>query len=369
MEKTLFDRLKESEEQNRAILENVVDAILTINEDAIVQSMNPSAERIFGYNRSEVIGKNVNMLMPEPYHSEHNTYLKSYLTTGQAKIIGIGREVEARRKDGTVFPIYLAVSEVRLEGKRLFTGIIRDITEQKALERARADLYAMVTHDIKAPLTVIMGFAELIRDTRKDALDADTLEMVEAIGRNADKIMDLVEDFLTSTRLESGRLTLKLEAADLSQLVRDVHEQSVPLAKTKGVLLSAELCDGMPGLFLDKKYVARAISNLVVNAINYTANGGSVLIKTGRAAAGPDLEAFVSVSDTGMGVPEEERLKIFEKYYRSPGVAGVKGSGLGLAIAKAVAEAHGGRIELDSKPGEGSTFRLVLPVKVAGRKE
>jgi PAS domain S-box-containing protein len=478
-------RLRESEERHRAILNNVVDAIITINEKAEVLSLNPAGERIFGYDKAEVIGKNVNMLMPEPYHSEHNAYIRNYLATGNAKIIGIGREAEARRKDGSLFPIYLAVSEVRLDGKRLFTGIIRDITEQKraeeamnrlasivdsssdaiigksldgtivswnwgaertygykadevigrnisilvppdrtgelpaiferirngerienyetvrvrkdgspidvsvtispikdkagtitgysaiarditekkALERQKADLYAMVTHDLKAPLTVVMGYADLMKDSKKDIMDADSIEMIEAIGQNADKMMQLVEDFLTTSRLESGKLTINIEKEDLLELVSGTYEQCLPLARNKGVELVVESCGELKPMFLDRKYISRAINNLVGNAINYTPAGGRVVIKTGLIRADSDDMAVISVSDTGIGIPESERSKIFEKYYRSPGVVGVKGTGLGLAIAKAVAEAHGGRIELDSEPGKGSTFRLVLPVR------
>jgi len=354
-------KLRESEARKTAILNTTVDAIITINETGIIQSFNPAAERMFGYSKDETIGNKVNMLMPEPYRTEHDTYLNNYVTTGMAKIIGIGREVRARRKDGTEIPIELAVSEVRFGGTRIFTGIIRDISERKALEHQKADFYAMVSHDMKSPLTVILGYSELMLGGH-GSLDPEVMEMAEAISKNSRRIMNMLEDFLAISRLESGRVMFNIKLLDPADVLAAVKEQFLPLARQKGVELKTEIEDGVSAIHADKGFFARAINNLVQNAITYTPAGGSVTVRAGLHGSGTVDHLAVTVSDTGAGIPEDEREKIFEKYYRSPKSTGIKGSGLGLAIAKAVAEGHGGRIELDSEPGKGSTFRLVVPL-------
>ena len=189
----------ESGERLRAILETAVDAIVTIEESGVIESVNPAAERAFGYSRDELLGRNVSMLMPSPYREEHDRHVERYLRTGEARIIGIGREVEAQRKDGTVFPVDIAVSEVRLPGRRLFTGIIRDLTERREMEeRARlrlesaahtarmlelGEMCSEIVHEVNQPLTAIVSYAEAcLRTVRRGgaqpALIEDALDRV-----------------------------------------------------------------------------------------------------------------------------------------------------------------------------------------------
>ena len=191
------EEVRKSEAFTRAILNTVIDGIITIEEDGIIIGVNPAVQKIFGYTEEELVGNKVNMLMPEPYRTEHDAYIRNYLTTGVKKIIGIGREVRGRRKDGTEFPLDLAVSEMWVGGKRMFVGILRDITGQKLLERQKNDFYAMVTHDIKSPLTVILGYAEFLLDMKREYLPSDVLDMVEGVQKNGKKIARMVEDFLT----------------------------------------------------------------------------------------------------------------------------------------------------------------------------
>jgi len=355
-----LERLRESEELNRAILNTVIDGIITIDETATVIRFNPAAEKIFGFTPSEVIGKNVNLLMPEPYHSEHDSYMRSYLTTGQTKVIGIGREVRGRRKDGREFPMDLAVSEMRLDGRRMFTGIARDITDEKELERQREDFYAMVTHDLKSPLTSIMGYTDLIMS--KNAADPETVEMAEGIHRGSRKLLDMVEDFLAFSRLQSsGVLPVNVSTVDIPALVEEACLAFAATASEKGIVLDKVVSLNPSVLNIDKRLMERALFNLVQNAVNYTPPGGKVSIRAEHRDTGDGKFVALSVTDTGPGIPADEREKVFEKYYRSPRTAGVRGTGLGLAVVKAASLAHGGRVEVQSVPGQGSTFTIYLP--------
>ena len=353
-----IERLRQSEEENRAILNNVIDGIITIDETGTILRFNPAAEKIFGYTHEEAIGQNVTILMPEPYRTEHPAYLKNYLTTGKAKIIGIGREVQGRRKDGSIFALDLAVGEMRLDGRRMFTGVLRDVSEKKALERQKNDFYAMVTHDIKSPLTVIMGYAEMLLDVEGN-MDVQSKEMVEGIENNAERILGMLEEFLTISRLESGRFVTNLAPEDIPGVVSSVYKQFLPIAQKKNIRLETEVPDDMGISCIDRRYLGRAVSNLVQNALKFTGEGGEVKI----AAARTDGFFVISVIDTGPGIPAGELGRIFEKYYRSPNAASVKGSGLGLAIVKTIVDAHGGRVEVKSEEGKGSTFRIYIPVR------
>ena len=353
-----IERLRQSEEENRAILNNVIDGIITIDESGTILRFNPAAEKIFGFTQEEAVGKNVAILMPEPFRSEHNTYIKNYLTTGRAKIIGIGREVQGRRKDGSLFPLYLAVGEMRLDGKRMFTGVLRDISDRKALERQKNDFYAMITHDIKSPLTVIMGYAELLLED-KGKLDDKSREMVADIESNGEKIIGMLEEFLTISQLESGKFVTNLAPEDIPGIISSVQKQFLHIAQKKNIRLETSVHEDMGISCIDRRYLGRAVSNLVQNALKFTGEGGVVKIE----AAKTDDFFVISVSDTGSGIPAGEFGRIFEKYYRTSNASTVKGTGLGLAIVKTIVEAHGGRVEVESEEGKGSTFRIFIPVR------
>ncbi|MBI5191463.1 MAG: PAS domain S-box protein [Nitrospirae bacterium] len=238
-------------------------------------------------------------------------------------------------------------------------GTTQDVTEKRLLEQQKKDFYAMVTHDLKSPLTVIMGNTEFLLTFAKGRLDEDTKEMVAAIDRSSHQLLGLVEDFLTISKMEGGHPKLAISPSDIATTVREARKDVEDDAREKGITLETVVAEGLPNVNVDLRLVMRAVVNLAQNAVNYTPKGGKVTIEAAEAGDG---FVAVSVSDTGHGIPPEERERVFEKYYRSPSTAHLKGTGLGLAIVKAVAEAHGGRVELESEVGRGSTFRLCLPV-------
>jgi len=238
----------------------------------------------------------------------------------------------------------------------------RDITDRVGMERQRADFLAMVTHDLKSPLTVIMGYAEMMLDKGVHLDDPQAADMLGGIYNSSKKLYGLVEDFLALSRLEKPGAAPKFGMTDVVGLLREAAHEAEGLAVNAGLRISMKI-GSLPNALLDRRLVQRAIWNLLENAIKFTPSGGSVALKSKTARIGDADYLVISVSDTGIGITQQEKEKIFHKYYRSSKTAGIKGTGLGLAIVKAVAEAHSGRVEIESKPGNGSVFSLILPLR------
>ena len=232
--------------------------------------------------------------------------------------------------------------------------IARDITARKRMEREKADFLAMLTHDLKSPLSTIIGYSELLM--QKGDIGAEDCFMLSAIEQGGSKLLGMVNDFLTISRMESGSLDLNAREEDMGDVIKGIEEEYRPLALKKGMEFTVKAEDGLL-VRIDKKHMERAVANLVENAFNYTPDGGEVVLTSAWADGG----VVISVRDTGIGVPPEEQARVFDKYYRSQRTKGTKGTGLGLAIVKAVAEAHGGSVGLASGPEKGSTFRIFLP--------
>jgi signal transduction histidine kinase len=215
------------------------------------------------------------------------------------------------------------------------------------------DFYAMITTTSSRP-EVIMGYAEMLLED-KGKLDGQSRKMVEGIESNSEKILGMLEEFLTISRLESGKFVTNLAPEGIPEVVSSVYKQFLPIARKKNVRLETSVQDDMGISCIDRRYLGRAVSNLVQNALKFTAEGG------GNNSGRTDDSFVISVSDTGTGIPAGELGRIFEKYYRSSNASSIKGTGLGLAIVKTIVEAHGGRVEVESEEGKGSTFRYSYP--------
>lgn len=384
---------RDSEERLRAILETAVEGIITIDECGIVESMNRAAEKIFGYNAPEVVGKNVRVLMPSPYREEHDTYLANYRRTGRAKIIGIGREVVGQRKDGSVFPMDLAVSEVKLADKRLFTGFVRDITERKRAEEKLAELARtlaeknkeletvvyVASHDLRSPLVNVQGFSrELARacervqellgkvndvDVLRSELDTilknDVPEAIEFIQAGVAKMDTLLSGFLRFSRL--GRAAIRIEPLAMNNMLKEIAQAMEFQIKQAGVKLQI---DKVPDCLGDATQINQVFSNLLDNALKYLDPSRSGIITvTGSVQDG---RVVYAVQDNGIGIAPEHQGKIFEIFHRlNPGMG--SGEGLGLTIAQKILERQDGRISVQSQPGKGSTFFVSLPAAIRGR--
>jgi PAS domain S-box-containing protein len=379
--------LQDSEERLRAILETAVEAIITIDERGIIESMNPAAERMFGWKRSELLGKNVSMLMPAPYREQHDGYLANYVHGGEAKIIGIGREVVGQRKDGTVFPMDLAVSEVRLAQRRLFTGFVRDITERKKAEDRLAELAQtlaeknkeletivyVASHDLRSPLVNIQGFSKELalacqrlraglaekaaadrgQEEMRALLDGDIPEAIEFIQAGVAKIDALLAGFLRYSRL--GRAAIKIEPLDMNAMVAQIVQAMEYQVKRAGAHL---VVYRLPACLGDATQINQVFSNLLDNAIKYLDNErqGSITV-TGQIENG---RSVYEVRDNGIGIAQEHQPRVFEIFHRLNPLSG-EGEGLGLTIAQRILERQNGKIWVESEPGKGSAFFVSLP--------
>jgi PAS domain S-box-containing protein len=355
----------------QAILESAIDAIITIGGTGLIETVNPAAEQLFQYSREQFIGRNVHFLMPEPYHSEHDTYIRNYQITGKKKIIGVGRQVIGRRADGTTFPMHLSVSEFYVDGTQHFTGVIHDMTVQVEAEQALRHAHKMeaigqltggIAHDFNNLLTVIVGNLEMLEAKLTEPLQRELLtEALEA----ADLGSRLTDRLLAFAR----RSLLEPEVVDLNMLVAGLTDM---LHRTLGetVALSTALTPALWSTLVDPSQVESAIINMAVNARDAMTNGGRLVLETRNTVidaayaateAGLEPGAYVqlSVSDTGAGMSRAVRERAFEPFFTTKEKG--RGTGLGLSMVYGFAKQSGGHATIYSEEGVGTTVNVYLP--------
>ncbi len=370
-------QLLDQKAQTEAVLNNVVDGIITIDENGIIQTFNPAAEKIFQYTRDQVIGKNVKMLMPEPYHTEHDQYIQNYLNTGNAKIIGLGREVIGLRADGTTFPLELAISEVFVGEQRLFSGIVRDITERKQAEenilkareeaesanRAKSIFLANMSHEIRTPMNAILGYSQIL--LRKKDLDADTQNAIKTIDNGGKNLLSLINEILDISKIEAGKMELNLASFNLADLIADLKVLFQLRCQEKGLKWVSNEFSEPVWVSGDENKLRQILINLLGNAIKFTESGEVSLLVNALDNNGYQF----SVRDTGPGIAWEYQDKIFEAFGQEEGGAKKGGTGLGLAISSKTLELMGSELKLESKMGEGSHFYFTLELPEARKQK
>jgi len=360
----------------QTLIATAVDGIVVIDAQGVVQVYNAACEALFGYEAAEVIGRNVKMLMPEPYRAEHDHYLENYRTTGEKKIIGVGREVVGRRKDGTTFPMYLSVGEGSLHGRRIFVGIIHDLTSRDDARRRLGELQsellhvarlsdmtqmvAALAHELNQPLAAIMNYVKAARrtvgswDDPQRSRTEDLIDKAAEQTARAGRIIRHLRDFLE--KRESVR-----KEEDVNAVVREGIELALAGAAHANVELRLELAKEAPPVSMDKVQVQQVVVNLVRNgaeAMNQTEK--PILTVQTRAVDEDHIE--VAVSDTGPGLSPEVSARLFQPFVTSK----PNGMGIGLSICQSIVESHKGRIWADANVPTGVTFRFTLPT-VASR--
>jgi two-component system sensor kinase FixL len=356
----------------RAILATSPDGLITIDERGFVQTFNPAAERMFGYHATEVIGRNVACLMPSPYRESHDGYLAHYLRTGEKRIIGIGREVLGQRKDGTIFPLEIAVGEVGTDGRRLFAGFLKDVSARQQVQQrlqelqselihvsrlsAMGEMASALAHELNQPLTAIINYAQTARGLlerqpeERFAGPASLLEKTVQQASRAGQIIRRLRQFVAK-----GETERTLE--DISAVVDEASALALVGTAGKGIAARRNLEQGLPPVLLDKIQIHQVITNLVRNSVD--ALDGvelrEIVISTRRA--GPDW-IEIAVADSGPGLVPEVASRLFQPFVTTkPG-----GLGIGLSICRSIVDAHGGRLWASDNPGGGTVFYVNLPL-------
>jgi len=356
--RTRTRELERAEIRQRTVLNTMVDALITIDEEGRVNSFNPAAEQMFGYAADEVIGNNIKLLMPEPYRSAHDGYLKAYKETGEAHVLGIGREVEAQRKDGSVFPADLAIGEMWFGDQRMYSGIIRDITERRRVEKMKNEFISTVSHELRTPLTSIRGSLGLITGGAVGELPEQASNMLDIASNNTERLLLLINDILDIQKIESGQMSFKFQNIKLMPLIEKALADNIGYAEQHGV--SFEISQDLEArIFADPDRLGQVMSNLLSNAAKFSPDGETIEV----SVAHHQDRVRISVSDHGPGIPESFHSKLFEKFTQSDSsdTRQKGGTGLGLNITRAIVEKHGGHISFVTKEGIGTTFFVDLP--------
>ncbi|MGC2424023.1 MAG: ATP-binding protein [Nitrospirota bacterium] len=364
------ESLRDFDEKLRALVEESPVGNFLVQDGRFVYVNNRLAQ-LFGYSKEELFALNDVSELVHPKDMEKAKQI--FLALGSGNVSSSDFDIRGVRKDGTTGHVEVHLLNTGFGGRPATMGSVLDISERKEMERRRRDFMAMVTHDLKSPLTSLLGFSEIILG--KGDLDRDTREMVEHIRNGGNRVLDMVTYFLTVSRMEDGDFKLRLAPEDPADILSELGKSFSSIALKKGISLKVEFAP-MERVLMDRTYMERAITNLLQNAFNYAGRDGTVSLSAYSGVR--NLEGTrknrgflaISVSDSGPGIAPDELDRIFEKYYRSGRMQesreSAKGSGLGLAVVKAVAEAHGGRAAVESSPGKGSTFKIFLPMKGEG---
>lgn len=401
--------IEELAKRLQSVIETAIDGVITIDEKGVVESINKAGAEMFGYAPGEVIGGKINKLMPEGYASEHDEYLARYQRTGEPHIIGVGREVVGKRKDGTVFPFRLAVSEVKMENRTIYTGIVHDISDikeaqdrimklnqdleekveertneletvvnrllqankilkkqekelQKALDREKdlnelkSRFVTTASHEFRTPLSTILSSASLIEKYTESDQQPKREKHISRIKSAVVNLTDILDDFLSLSRIEEGKVKAQNQRFSVKELLDQVIEELEPIKKpTQNLLI-----EGIDGddlyLHSDPKFIKNIFLNLLSNAIKYSREGEI------RCAVWEEEGNFViEVEDEGVGIPKDEQKYLFDRFFRASNAGSSQGTGLGLNIVNQYVRFLGGGISFESEEGVGTTFTVRIP--------
>lgn len=391
----------ESAKLLEAIIENAIDGIITIDNRGIIESINPAASALFGYSAAEVVGRNISVLMPEPDHSNHDSYIANYERTGERKIIGIGREVRGKRKDGTTFPFRLAVNEVFYKDKKIFTGFVHDLTKEKEaeeqlrqhaqeleekvrertkdliglvseLERAKADVssslekekelnqlksrfVSMASHEFRTPLSSVQLSASLIDKYIEKPDYQSVLKHTSRIKGSVQLLNNILNDFLSLEKLEAGVVHVNKTNVNLVQIAEEISEEMQLICK-KDQHIVYQHTGSQGDFFLDPHLLKNSIINLISNAVKYS--GENTYIEFLTEIDGDTCT--ITVKDNGIGIPHEDQKNLFEPFFRAHNTGSIPGTGLGLNIVKRYVELMDGELSYWSAINQGAIFKLTF---------
>ena len=387
----------------KAIIENAIDGIITIDDRGSIESINPAACNLFQYTPGEVIGKNVSVLMPSPDRESHDGYIARYQRTQEAHIIGIGREVQGMRKDGSIFPFRLAVSEVQYSGRKIYTGFIHDMSREKeaeeklrdyatqleevveertrslketvlALQAAKEEVslslekekelgqlksrfVSMASHEFRTPLSTIQLSAVLIEKYAAPHENANIVKHIGKVKNAVSNLTSILNDFLSLEKLEAGKVEPQFATFDIVKFAEEIIEEMQMIAKQKQVIVYQHTGTGST-VKLDATLLKNCILNLIGNAIKYS--GENTFIEFNSEIT--DKQLIITIKDDGIGIPESDQKHLFEAFFRAHNTGSIPGTGLGLNIVTRYARLMNGTVKFQSKVNKGTSFTISFPL-------
>jgi len=343
-----------------SIIDNLLDAVILIDDKNCITTFNPAAAELFGYEPHEVMGENVRLLCPEPHRSEHDKYIARYINTHQKHIIGKSREVLGQRKDGTTFPILLSVNEMWLDDKQHFTALIKDITKQKEMDNLKNEFISTVSHELRTPLTSIRGALGLIAGGAAGKISDQQKTLYNIAASNTERLLLLINDILDIEKIESGNLRFEFKRVDLVKLVEQCIIDNTGIAEECKVTFNLSHDESEIFIYADEDRLIQVINNLLSNAAKFSDTSETVNIELIQHNGLVRL----TVTDYGLGIPPEFMSKLFDKFTQanSEDSRKIAGTGLGLSISKAIIEKHQGKIFAESEEGNGALFHIDLPI-------
>jgi two-component system, LuxR family, sensor kinase FixL len=358
--------LQQREALLQSILDTVPDALVVIDERGIVQSFSVAAERLFGFSSDEVIGRNVSILMPSPYREAHDSYIERYFATGERRIIGIGRIVVGQRKDGSTFPMELAVGEVILGERRLFTGFVRDLTQRRERERRLNELQSelvhlsrlselgqmasALAHEVNQPLTAISNYLSGVRRLLAAGKQVAAEQAMARIAEQAERARQIIQRLRALVR----RDTTEQRIESLPKVIEEASALAL-VGIGQGLRLDIRIADNATEAVIDRVQIQQVLLNLMRNAAEAMAGSVRRELSVTTARMGDMVE--ISVADTGPGLPETVRARLFQPFVTTK----PSGLGVGLSVCRTIVEAHGGQIRVEDAPGGGTVFRFIVP--------
>jgi len=359
----------DSESRLKAIIDTAVDGIITIDSLGNMETLNPAASRLFGYAEDELIGKNIKMLMPEPDRSSHDKYISNYHQTGEGKIIGKGREVIGKKKDGTTFPFLLSISEVQLKDRKIFTGIIHDISELRKVKDAlkkeielnelKSRFVTMASHEFRTPLSAILSSVSLISKYNDPKDEEKRTKHVNRIKSSVANLTGILNDFLSLSRLEEGKIMNDPTSFDVKELASEVLEEMASFIK-EGQTIDHSHFGENAVVILDRNMLKNIFINMLSNASKYSGENKAIDFSVSVYENHMDIV----IKDKGIGIPEEDKGHLFNRFFRAQNAQNIQGTGLGLNIVKKYIDLLGGEITFISELNVGTTFSMSIPFKI-----
>jgi protein-histidine pros-kinase len=368
-------RSRRDERLFRRFLEAAPDALVVVDDAGRIILLNAQAEEMFGYGRAELLGQSVEVLMPDRFAGMHATFRSGFVEHPRMRPIGVTGGLYGKRRDGREFPVEIALSPLQTDDGLMVLADIRDVTErlevveamhaaeerqrlQEETQRMNDEFLATVSHELRTPLASILGYTELIVD--HEELDPELEHFISVIMRNARRELRLVDDLLMLVNIDRRGLSIHVEEADLTRVVRDAVDSARPQADPGGLLIEVDLPAPPLVVACDADRIGEALDSLLSNALKFTPPGGRVDVRLYAT----ETMARVEVSDSGIGIGTPEHHRVFERLYRSPTAIAreIPGAGLGLSIAAAIVEAHHGSIRVLRTDNSGTTFGLQVPL-------